>query len=130
MWPFKKKEIILSKKRYIDYLPVGTIVKLHNNNDDEYMIFRYLGNACMPFRCNDTMLRKSHVYNETKDMKKIYYHVDYAICPYPSGDLSMTLYIMHEDIKEIIYLGYDDEYRKNILNDIDKWNAKKGDINE
>ena len=129
MWPFKKKEIISSKKKYIDYLPVGTIVKIHNDNN-EYMIFRYLGNACMPFSCNDTILRKSYVYNETKDMKNIYYHADYAISPYPSGDLSMVLYIMHEDIKEIIYPGYDDEYRKNILSDIDKWNGKKGDINE
>lgn len=129
MWPFKKKEIILSKKRYIDYLPVGTIVKLHNDNN-EYMIFRYLGNACTPFSCNDTILRKSHLYNESKDMKNIYYHVDYALSPYPSGDLSMALYIVHEDIKEIIYLGYDDEYRRNILNDVDKWNESGGGINE
>ena len=31
MWPFKDKEIIKSKKRYSDYLPVGTIVKLYND---------------------------------------------------------------------------------------------------
>ena len=38
--------------------------------------------------------------------------------------------ITHNDIREIIYPGFDDEFRKNILNDIDKWNRKKGDINE
>lgn len=129
MWPFKKKKIILSPKKYIDYLPVGTVIKINNDNN-EYMIYRYLGNACMAFRANDYLLRKSGIYNESKDMKNVYYHADYAISPYPSGDLSMTLYITHEDIKEIIYPGFDDEFRKNILNDIDKWNRKKGDINE
>lgn len=129
LWPFKKKQIISSKKKYIDYLPVGTIIKLNNDNE-EYMIFRYLGNACIPCRCNYRLLKKSHIYNLSKDMKNKCYHMDYAITPYPSGDETMILYIMHEDIKEIIYLGYDDEYRKNILNDIDKWNEKKGDINE
>ena len=129
MWPFKKKKIILSKRKYIDYLPVGTIVKLHNDNN-EYMIFSYLCNVCTPFRCNDIILRKSYVYSEEKDMKNVYYYVDYELSPYPSGDLSNILCIMHEDIKEIIYPGYDDEYRRNILNDIDKWNGKKGDSNE
>ena len=128
MWPFKKKKFILSQKKYIDYLPVGTIVKLHNDNE-EYMIYRYLGNYCMPFSCNNQLLKKSHIYNEEKDKKNMYYYADYAISLYPAGDLSNVLYIMHEDIKEIIYLGYDDEYRKNILNDIDKWNQKKGGIN-
>ena len=46
-----KCEIIDSKKRYIDYLPVGTIIKLYND-PEEYMIFRYLGNACIPFKSN------------------------------------------------------------------------------
>ena len=30
----------------------------------------------------------------------------------------------HDDIEEVIFLGYDDEYRKNVLNDVDKWNEK------
>ena len=51
MWPFKKKEIILSNKKYIDYLPVGTIVKLYNDNE-EYMIYRYMGNSCMTIDYN------------------------------------------------------------------------------
>ena len=131
MWLFKKKEIILSKRKYSDYLPIGTIVKLYND-DKEYMICRYLGNVCMSFRSSNKSLKKSHIYKEKKDVKKIYYHVDYEIVPYPYGNDSFTyslLYIKHEDIKEIIYPGYNDEYRKNILNDIDKWN-EKGDKNE
>ena len=56
MWPFKKKTIILSERKYIDYLPVGTIVRLYNDNQ-EYMIYRYLGNACMSFRYNDDNLK-------------------------------------------------------------------------
>lgn len=129
MWPFKKKEIILSNKKYRDYLPVGTIVKLHND-DNEYMIFRYLGNICMPFNYNNKLLAKSHIYNTNKEKSKKYYHVDYAVTPYPFANLSGMLYVMHEDIKDIIYLGYDDEYRKNILNDIDKWKENAGDTNE
>ena len=34
------------------------------------------------------------------------------------------------DIEKIIYLGYNDKYREDILNDIDLWNDEKGDINE
>ena len=32
MWPFREKEIIKSNKKYSDYLPVGTIVKLYNDD--------------------------------------------------------------------------------------------------
>lgn len=128
MWPFKKKAIILSERKYIDYLPVGTIVRLYNDNQ-EYMIYRYLGNACMSFRYNDDSLKKSHIYNKKINEKNTYYCVDYGIVSYPDGVSSQLLCIMHEDIKEVIYLGYDDEYRKNILNDIDNW-TKKGGKNE
>ena len=33
MWPFHKKEIVKTEKRYIDYLPIGTIIKLYNNDE-------------------------------------------------------------------------------------------------
>ena len=91
------------------------------------MIYRYLGNACASVCCNNVGLKQSHIYNQSE---KIYYHVDYALSPYPFNNSSTTSYIMHEDIKEIVYMGYDDEYRRNILNDIDKWNQKKGDVYE
>ena len=83
----------------------------------------------MPFKYNDNLLKKSRVYNVNKEKNNLYYHVDYAISHYPFGDLSDVLYIMHDDIKDVIHLGYDDEYRKNILNDIDRWNRNEGDIN-
>ncbi|GEM_PF-4742546 len=129
MWPFNKKQIVFSNKKYIDYLPVGTIIKLYNDNN-EYMIYRYLGKACMPFNCKSQFLKKSKIFNKIIDNKKTFYHADYAIIPYPTGDFSETLYIMHDDIEKIIYLGYNDKYREDILNDIDLWNDEKGDINE
>lgn len=129
MWPFSKKQVIFSNKKYIDYLPVGTIIKLYNDNT-EYMIYRYLGNACMTFNCKSQSLKKSKIFYKIIDNKKTFYHVDYAITTYPAGDLSEVLYIIQDDIEKIIYLGYNDRYRENILNDIDLWNGKKGDINE
>lgn len=121
MWPFKKKEFIMSNKKYSEYLPVGSIVKLLGDSQ-EYMIYRYMGNACVALKSSDNILSKSSIYSFDKN--NVRYHVDYAICPYPSGDLNNTYYIMHEDIVDIIYLGYDDEYRKNVLEDITRWNEE------
>lgn len=123
MWPFSKKEIINSKKRYIDYLPVGTIIKLYND-PEEYMIFRYLGNACIPFKSNSKFLKKSKLYSTAKEDKNKYYRVDYTIAPYPTGltfDIG-EFNIMQEDIEEIIHLGYDDTFRRDVLMDIDSYN--------
>ena len=123
MWPFKKKEIINSKKRYIDYLPVGTIIKLYND-PEEYMICSYLGNACMAFKANDKVLIKSKVYSTSSEDKNKYYKADYDIVPYPEGITleDKKIYIMNEDIEEVIYLGYDDTFRRDVLMDVDKWN--------
>lgn len=126
MWPFKKKKIILSNKKYIDYLPVGTIIKIYDDST-EYMIYRYLGNACMAFDCKSQCFRKSKVKNNTCNDTRLFYHADYAIQPYPTGNTIETIYIMHEDIEKIIYLGYNDSYRENILKDIDVWNSIEGE---
>lgn len=122
MWLFKKKEFILSRKKYIEYLPVGTIIKIYND-DNQYMIYRYLGNVCRSFKSDFSLLENSRVYD--RNNKNVYYYVDYGVIPYPAGDLSSAQYIMHDDIEEIIYLGYSDDYRESILNNIDKWNQKK-----
>lgn len=121
MWPFTKREIVYSKRRYSDYLPVGTIVKLYND-DKEYMIFRYLGNSCISFKSNNKSLSKSRIYSKERENKV--YKVDYSLLPYPIGFMLDEINIMHDDIEEVIFLGYDDEYRKNVLNDVDKWNEK------
>lgn len=113
---FGKKEVIESSRKYSEYLPVGTIIKLYNDNN-KYMIRRYFGNRCMAFKHNNVLLKKSKVYSSEKS--KRYNCVDYEICDYPGG--FDYWYIMHDDICEIVYLGYDDEYRKNILNEIDRW---------
>lgn len=127
MFLFNKKEIVLSEKNYVDYLPVGTIVKLYNDNEDnEYMIYRYMGNFCMPFKCNNKLFAKSHVYKANNK----YYHPDYVVCLYPFGvGLEEEYYILHDDVKDIVFNGYDDEYRKSILNEIDNWGSI-GDKNE
>lgn len=127
MWPFREKEIIKSNKRYIDYLPVGTIVKLYNDTE-EYMIYRYLGNSCVTFKPSDSTLKKSRIYSKKKEDKYKRYNVDYSIVPYPIGIILDEISIMHEDIEEVIHLGYDDEFRKNVLNDIDKW-YEEGELN-
>lgn len=124
MWPFRKKIVILSKYKYSDYLPVGTIVKLYNDNQ-EYMISRYLGNFCMSFNYNRKILIKSQCYNKDKNVERKHYHVDYEIITYPFDLDSNIFYILHDDVREVVYLGYDDNYRKNILNDIDKWYEDK-----
>lgn len=89
-WPFKKKKIILSNKKYNDYLPVGTIIKIYDDST-EYMIYRYLGNACMAFDCKSQCFRKSKVKNNTCNDSRLFYHADYAIQPYPTGDTIETI---------------------------------------
>ena len=128
MWPFKDKEIIKSKKRYSDYLPVGTIVKLYND-EEEYMIFRYLGNSCITFKPSSKSLKKSKLYSTAPEDKNKRYNVDYSLLPYPLGMILDEINIMHEDIEEVIHLGYDDEFRRDVLNDIDKW-YEEGELNE
>lgn len=128
MWPFKDKEIIKSKKRYSDYLPVGTIVKLYND-EEKYMIFRYLGNSCITFKPSSKSLKKSKLYSTAPEDKNKRYNVDYSLLPYPLGMILDEINIMHEDIEEVIHLGYDDEFRRDVLNDIDKW-YEEGESNE
>lgn len=118
MFLFKKKEIIKTNKNYSDYLPCGSIIKI-KNDESKYMISRYLGNACMAISQKDEILIKSHLYNLNSTDKR-YYCLDYEIVNYPEGDT--FYYILHDDIENIIYLGYSDEYRKNILMDLDNWN--------
>lgn len=127
MWPFREKEIIRSNKKYSDYLPVGTIVKLYND-DQEYMIYRYLGNACVTFKPSDSSLKKSRIYSKNKEDKYKRYNVDYSLIPYPIGIILYEINAMHEDIEEVLHLGYDDDFRKNILRDIDEWH-KEGEQN-
>ena len=114
---FSKKEIIKTNKKYSDYLPVGTIIKI-NNDDNLYMIYVYLGNRCRPISQSSKYLEKSYLYN--KENKNKYYHIDYEIITYPIDMEFIPKYIMHEDIKDIIHMGYNDEYRKQIFNDIDE----------
>lgn len=121
MFGFKKKEIIKTDCWYSKYLPCGSIIKL-NNDDDLYMIYRYLGNMCMSFKDTDISLCKSSVFNDTKLGDKKYYQVDYCICNYPIPKDSF--YIRVSDIKEVIWSGYSDSMRMDILKDIDNWSKE------
>lgn len=123
MWPFKEKKVIKSTKKYVDYLPVGTIVKIYNSNE-EYMIYRYLGNACMSFKNSCSFLKNSNVYKKTEENKNTYYNMDYALVQYPHAIMDTEIYIKHEDIELVLFIGYDDELRKSILNDLDNWNEE------
>lgn len=115
----KKKEIKTSRK-YSDYLPVGSIVKLYND-DTYYMIFRYSGNQCLSYKANDRLIRKSKLY-DAENKEKLYYHMDYFIEEYPTSIEDFA--IIHEDIEEVIWEGYTDEMRVNILKDIDEWSRE------
>lgn len=70
-----------------DYLPIGSVVKLSNNN--KYLIYGF-----------------AQAYtNKPKDQ------YDYIGVPYPEGNLLSDDHIMfdHNDITEICFRGYTDE---------------------
>lgn len=114
---FEKKKEIKTNRKYSEYLPVGSVIKLYND-DSYYMIFRYSGDQCLSYKANNSFIEKSKLYN--KDIKeKTYYSVDYFIEEYPNpkGEYG----VIHEDIEEVIWEGYSDEMRVSILKDIDEW---------
>ena len=125
MFIFKKKRIIPTPLKLSTYLPIGSIIKVHND-DTLYMIYRYMGNTCLPIKQSNSDFQKSILYTKEKTKENIYYYVDYAICPYKVDDVNATptYYINQEDIKEIVFLGYNDSYRENILKDLDNWNEE------
>ncbi len=125
MFIFKKKKMVPTNLKLSDYLPIGTIIKLYND-DNLYMIYRYMGNTCIAIKQSDNSFEKSTFYAKEKAKENIYYAVDYAICSYEVSemDTAITYYIKHEDIKEVIYQGYSDLYRENILKDLDEWNEE------
>ena len=127
MFLFKKKNVIDTNLNLSEYLPVGTIVKVFND-DGLYMIYGYMGRECMSIKENNLSLSKSLVYK--KDSKENnYYITDYRICTYvlPTEDdysKMANYYIKHSDIKEIVYMGYDDEYRSILLNTLSNWSKQ------
>ena len=119
---FEKKKIVKTNRKYAEYLPVGSIVKLYND-DFYYMICRYSGNSCMPYRVRDKFLKKSKLF-DAQNNDKLYYSIDYFIEDYPKPTQYTMYGIIHEDIEEVIWKGYTDEMRMNILNDIDEWSRE------
>lgn len=111
-----KKNVVKTQRKLSEYLPGGTIVKL-KNDDKLYMIFRYSGNSCMAYKPKDMLLQKSYL-SKSEDAKTVY-HVNNGIFTYPR--FTDTYFIMHEDIDEVVFMGYTDEFRENNLKDIDKW---------
>ena len=126
MFIFKKKKVIPTKLKLSDYLPIGTVVKIHND-DNLYIINRYMGNSCISIKQSAFSFQKSTFYTKEKSNEKIYYVVDYSIYPYMIEDINClpNYYIKQEDIKEVVYLGYNDSYRENILKELDNWNDEK-----
>lgn len=84
-----------------DLLPIGSIVIL---KDGEQPLMIY---GIMQSDGESGLFKKSKEY-------------DYASVPYPQGNLGpgMTFLFNHEDIKEIIFRGYEDEERTKFLNEL------------
>lgn len=77
------------------YLPIGTVVKI-KNVPTKGMIVNYL------------------VYSPKEAGGKIF---DYGACPYPVGMVETNKIgaFNHEDIEEVIYMGYIDDDEKDMV---------------
>ena len=101
---FSKKEYVYSNTKYSELLPVGTIVKL-NNYDGIFMIFNYRG------------------FVKSKEDKNTYFEVDYWCIPYPLGDtggIKEPIPVRHNEITNIIFEGYKNSQRNEIMFNLDK----------
>lgn len=107
---FKKKEIIYKTSRLKDYLPIGSLVKLkeeylnkYNLSDELYLIVSYRG------------------LNNLKKDKDKKYEVDYwANSGYPVfGETGQHICFDKEDIKEVVFKGYDGDQRTEFCNEVD-----------
>ena len=118
---FGKKIKVKTGKKISGYLPIGTIIRI---NEKKYVISEYMGDNKMPIKYNSSTIKNSKVYNLMQNSStKTYYHMDYEIYEYPLGatlDIACQ-YILHEDIEEVVFEGYKDEYRNKILGDVDKF---------
>ncbi len=86
-----------------DLLPIGSIVIL-KNGEQPLMIYGVM-----------------QIGNEKKLFKKPKKY-DYVSVLYPQGNLGpgMTFLFNHEDIKEIIFRGYEDKEREKFLDELEK----------
>ncbi len=78
-----------------DFLPIGSIVKLTATGNKKYLIFRLSA-------------------NEPKGRDQVF---DYMAVDYPEGTLvdETTIYFNHNEISEIVHIGYvDDDYKDYI----------------
>lgn len=93
----------------VDYLPIGTVVRMKGAVKDSMIIARGIGTI---------------INGETQLF-------DYGGCLYPEGLMGQTiLYFNHCDIEKIVFTGYDSEENKILakgINDVlEKSNMKKG----
>lgn len=81
------------------FLPIGTVVLLENGTK-RVMITGYL------------------IYSRSSEKKKLF---DYGGCVFPEGiiDSSNTLGFNHDQIKEVIYMGLEDEEEKKFVDSLD-----------
>ena len=106
---FFKKKYNYSNTNIKDLLPIGTIITL-TTRPEKYIILSYGGFI------KD---KQTNIYNEK----------DYIIGKYPFVDLiedtnTDYTYITKEEIKEVVFMGYDNEERKEFLEDID-WRSNR-----
>lgn len=98
---FSKKEYENSNLNMIDFLPVGTVIKI-KGEEGLYIILDYCG-----FK---------------KIEKNKFKEIDYHCWKYPFGTYDDESYkeINYTDIEEIIFKGYDGEKRREMLRIIDE----------
>ena len=104
-----KKEYNYPKIKIKDLLPIGTIITL-TTRPEKFIILSYGG------------------FIKDKNTK-IYNEKDYIIGKYPFVDLIEDIntdytYITSNEIKEVVFMGYDSEERKKFLDEID-WRSDR-----
>ena len=106
---FFKKKYVYSKTKIKDLLPIGTIITL-TTRPEKFIILSYGGFI------KD---KQTNTYNEK----------DYIIGKYPFVDLIEGInydhmYITKEEIKDVVFMGYDNEDRKLFLEEVD-WRSDR-----
>jgi len=89
------------------FLPIGTVVLL-KKGDKHMMITGYCG-----YPTNNVLNMVDGKLTKTPAEKKMY---DYCGCGYPEGILgaNMASVFNHDDIKEVVFVGYETEDQKGL----------------
>lgn len=99
----------MTNKCELDYLPLGSVVKIKGNDNLKLMIIT---------RCN--------IVDDEK--KKLF---DYGACVFPEGVIDSNIaYFNHENIETVLFEGYKNELEKYMLSKLHRALRKRQEIME